>query len=108
MPYQEALKTDVLQALERIQASIEIWKGIVESTGDSDQTTVRIAMGPFPGLRIPGPPPPFTGCAGEFLIAPPQTGCFHFDIDTYVGQISGLFKGIFHGLEQDESGPANP
>jgi hypothetical protein len=105
---EDANTEDVLRALARVQESVAVWKAIIEGIQASGQSVVNIAMGPFPMLRILGPPPPFSGCEGEFLMAKPQTGCVAFDIDTYVGQISGLFKGIYHGLEQGESDPANP
>jgi hypothetical protein len=100
---------DVLQALDRIGQSIEVWKIAVQRARDSGTSSISIAKGPFPPISVPGPPPPFSGCGLELeLDHPPLDGCEEFDIDVYVQQVSGVFLGIYHGLVYDQGGVSSP
>lgn len=94
---------DVLQALTKLEESVEVWKQIIGDLQASGQSEVEIAQGPFLIGRIIGPPPPFTHCEGDFLPFKPHNVCLAFDIDIYVQQIAGLFMGIYHGLAQDSN-----
>ena len=104
MDMMETYTEDVLLALNTLEETIQVWKAAVVAGGPN----TSIARGPFSPIPIPGPPPPFSGCEGiDFLRPPPHTGCLHSDIDIYVQQVSGLFLGIYYGLEHDHGGGKN-
>jgi hypothetical protein len=99
----QANTEDVRRALVVLKGSIDSWIQVIQDIEASGEVDVSVAMGPFEMGRIPGPPPPFSGCEGDFLNIKPQTGCLMFDVDIYVQQIAGLFMGIYHGLAQDSN-----
>ncbi len=98
----QANTEDVRRALEVLKGSIDSWIQVIQDIEASGEVDVSIATGPFEMGRIPGPPPPFSGCEGDILSIKPQTGCFMFDVDIYVQQVTGLLMGVYHGLAQSQ------
>ncbi len=107
----EADPIDVLLALIKVEESIQVWKAAVVDLVRERVTTMNVAKGPFRGGDGPLPPSggsgPFTNCWPDdlFMGARPQTGCAGFNIDTYVQQVSGLFLGLYFGLEHPQRPP---